>query len=196
MQHLLKTSLATAKLTPNRKTAASTVLFLLLFGYGISLNSSNSLAQGTTQSSPTKIGVIETKELSKLVLERMEALKKSESEKVAPPPAKFVLVDVRSDREMSISIIPGAISQSEFEKNQAKYSQMVVIPYCTVGGRCGEFSKQLAQAGWTVRSYRGSIVEWVQNELPLVNRKGQPTNQLHTNGGSFKLPKTYEAISR
>lgn len=143
-----------------------------------------------------KIGVIETDELKKLVTERQDELEKSASAGVKATPQQFVLVDVRSDREMAVSVIPTAVSKAEFEKNITEYKGKVVIPYCTIGGRCGEFSKALAQAGWTVRSYRGSIVDWVQHELPLVTPKGKPTDQLHTNGGNFNLPARYRAVEK
>lgn len=153
------------------------------------------LSQEVRTGSAQKVGVIETSDLSKLVLDRMAELKKFEAAGMTPPPQSFVLVDVRSDQERSVSVIPGAISQDEFEKNQKKYSGKVVIPYCTIGGRCGEFSRRLAQAGWTVRSYRGSIVEWVQNELPLVTPRGEATTMFHSNGGSFKIPPKYKTVS-
>jgi rhodanese-related sulfurtransferase len=171
------------------KIVGATVLFCCT-----SICASSQLLSQDARSVTQKVGVIETSELSKLVLDQMAEIKKSEAAGKAPPAQKFILVDVRSDREMAISVIPGAISKAEFEKNQAKYSGKVVIPYCTVGGRCADFSRQLAQAGWTVRSYRGSIVEWVQNELPLATPKGESTTQLHTNGGVFKLPSKYKSV--
>lgn len=153
------------------------------------------LSQEVRTPSPQKVGVIETSELSKMVFSRLEEITKFEAAGMTPPPQQFVLVDVRSDRERSISVIPGAISQAEFERNQTKYSGKVVIPYCTIGGRCGDFSRKLAQDGWTVRSYRGSIVEWVQNELPLVTPKGESTTLFHPNGGTFRIPSKYRPVS-
>lgn len=153
-------------------------------------------AQEKQSGTATKVGVIETAELRKLVLERLAEEKKAQAAGQTLPPAQFVLVDVRSEREMAVSVIPGAISKAEFERNLKMYTGKVVIPYCTVGGRCGEFSRQLAQSGWTVRSYRGSIIDWVQNELPLTTPKGQSTNQLHTNGRNFDLPANYQPVTK
>lgn len=166
-----------------------------LIAGGLMMSTIPSLAQNGSPESRPKVGTIETEELSKLVLERMSMVEKSGAEGKAPPPAKFVLVDVRSSREMSVSVIPGAISQADFEKNIDKYQGMVVIPYCTVGGRCGEFSRRLAEAGWTVRSYRGSIVEWVKSEQPLVTPKGERTTRFHTNGNRFDLPSKYQQVT-
>ena len=178
-----------------RWTAFNSILAGVLFVVHVCIGSPALLSQESRNiASAQKVGVIETEELKQLVFARLDEIAKFEAVGKTPPPQSFVLVDVRSDREMSVSTIPCAISKSEFEKNINKFSGKVVIPYCTVGGRCGDFSKQLAQAGWTVKSYRGSIVEWVQNELPLVTPKGKPTDQVHTNGGDFKLPAKYKAV--
>lgn len=172
------------------------LLGMLLLVCATNLNGTTLLlSQEVRTGSPQKVGVIETSELSKLVLDRIAEPKKFESAGMTAPPQGFILIDVRSDRERSVSVIPGAISQAEFEKNQKTYSGKVVIPYCTIGGRCGDFSRRLAQAGWTVRSYRGSIVEWVQNELPLVTPQGEVTTMFHSNGGSFRIPPKYRTVS-
>lgn len=172
-----------------RRLEVASVLWIVMFSCGTS-----PLLSQENRALPQKIGVIETSELSKLIRERQEEVAKAETAGMTPPPQQFILVDVRTDREMSVSIIPGAISKAAFEKDISKYRGKVVIPYCTVGGRCGEFSRQLAQAGWTVKSYRGSIVEWVQSEQSLVTPAGRPTTQVHTNGGNFKLPAKYQAV--
>jgi rhodanese-related sulfurtransferase len=153
------------------------------------------LAQTGSSESGATVGTIETAELSKLVLQRWSLVDKLEAEGKAPPAPEFVLVDVRSPREMSVSVIPGAISKADFEKNIDKYRGSTVIPYCMVGGRCADFSRRLAQEGWTVRSYKGSIIDWVQNELPLVTPLGQRTSRLHTNGKQFELPADYRQVS-
>ncbi|MBX3423140.1 MAG: rhodanese-like domain-containing protein [Pirellulaceae bacterium] len=153
------------------------------------------LAQSVRPVVGQRVGTIETEQLSKLVLERMSALEKSESEGQVPPPAKFVLVDVRSNREMSVSIILGTISQNDFHRNTERYQGLVVMPHCTIGGRCEEFWRRLAEEGWTITSYRGSIVQWVDSELPLVTLKGERTNRFHTNGGCFDLPAKYQQVT-
>ena len=180
----------------SRLQSCRKLLGILLLVYCTDLSAPTLLlSQEVRTGSAQKVGVIKTSELSKLVLDRMAELKKFEAAGMTVPPQSFILVDVRSDRERSISVIPGAISQAEFEKNQKTYSGKVVIPYCTIGGRCGDFSRRLAQAGWTVRSYRGSIVEWVQNELPLVTPQGEVTTMFHSNGGSFRIPPKYRTVS-
>lgn len=172
----------------------SLILLLCVISGHLIFNAATLSAQNRGSSASTKIGVIETPELSKLVMERLALERRAKEAGVNPPDATFILVDVRSDRERSVSVIPGAISQPQFEKEIEKYRGRVVIPYCTVGGRCGDFSRKLAQAGWTVKSYRGSIIDWVQNQQPLVNPKGEQTFQLHTNGGRFQLPSNYQPV--
>ncbi len=142
-----------------------------------------------------KVEVIETEELIKLIAERQAEIEKYQALNEPVPPSSFVLVDVRSEREMEVSILPTAISKAEFEENIEEYRGRIVIPYCMVGGRCGEFSKKLAEAGWKVKSYRGSIIEWAQNKQPLVTANGEPTTRIHTNGKKFDLPPQYKQVS-
>ncbi len=48
-------------------------------------------------------------------------------------PAKFYLLDVRSDEERNVSTIPGSISKTEFEASPEKYADKEVVCFCTVG---------------------------------------------------------------
>jgi hypothetical protein len=50
---------------------------------------------------------------------------------------RFLLVDVRDDNEHSVSLIPGAITRSDYESNRARYAAQRIVPYCTVGYRSG-----------------------------------------------------------
>lgn len=51
---------------------------------------------------------------------------------VQPEARNIVLVDVRSPAEIAVSMIPGAISISEFEASRDQYRSAEVITYCTV----------------------------------------------------------------
>jgi hypothetical protein len=48
-------------------------------------------------------------------------------------PENYVLVDVRSEEEISVSTIPGSVSKYDFEANPSKYSNKEVVCFCTVG---------------------------------------------------------------
>jgi rhodanese-related sulfurtransferase len=112
------------------------------------------------------------------------------------PKANFVLVDVRSDAEVNVSIIPGAITKAEYEKNRDNYQGRTVIPYCTIGGRSGTYAKQLAKNGVRVKNYEGSILKWVEAGLPLVTLDGKPTNRVHTYSDRYRIPEKYEQVTK
>lgn len=106
----------------------------------------------------------------------------------------FVLVDVRSPEEQAVSIIPGAITQSQFEQNANRYRGRTVITYCTVGGRSGKYAAQLISKGVKAKNFKGSILGWVNAKLPLVTLDGQPTNRVHVYSSRYRVPSKYKAV--
>ena len=106
---------------------------------------------------------------------------------------RSVIVDVRDEAETDVSVIPGAITKSEFEENSRLYQGKVVIAYCTVGHRSGIYGKKLASMGWQVYNYKGSILDWCKNQLPLVSLDGEVTNRVHTYSSKYKVANGYEA---
>jgi rhodanese-related sulfurtransferase len=95
-------------------------------------------------------------------------------------PHSLLLVDVRSEAEMAVSMIPGSISREEFEKRQVVHrddrlsTNVTVVPYCTVGYRSGRYCDQLVQRGFPPHrvKYGEGIVLWTH--LPgatLVTRR-------------------------
>lgn len=144
----------------------------------------------------SKVQTISTKDVVRMIAEQQKAQQESEQQGQPANPADFILVDVRSDKEIAVSIIPGAITKADFEKNQANYRDKLVIPYCTVGGRSEKYAKKLLQDGWKVKNYKGSILEWVQAEQPLVTLKGQPTMRVHTYSSSYRIPDKYQQVSQ
>lgn len=140
--------------------------------------------------------VISTKELKAMLDARELAAKKAQVEGKKPEESNFVVVDVRSDDEINVSMIPGAITKAQFEKDKDKYKGKLVIPYCLVGGRSANFANELVKSGALVKNYKGSIVDWVNNELPLVTVKGEPTNKVFINPERFKVPAKYDAVGK
>ena len=106
---------------------------------------------------------------------------------------RSVIVDVRAKAETDVSVIPGAITKSEFEKNSLQHQGKTVIAYCTVGYRSGIYGKKLASEGWHAYNYKGSILDWCENQFPLVSRDGETTNHVHTYSSEYKVAKGYEA---
>ncbi|MDM4015235.1 rhodanese-like domain-containing protein [Roseiconus lacunae] len=86
-------------------------------------------------------------ELHKLLETRRKEVAKTESAGQQPLEPQFVVVDVRSDKEVNVSIIPGAITKVAFERNKSRYKDKLIIPCCTVGSRSGADAKQLAKSG-------------------------------------------------
>lgn len=140
--------------------------------------------------------VISTKELKAMLDARELAVKRALADGKKPEDSKFVLVDVRSDEEIAVSLIPGAITKKEFEKDKDKYRDKLIVPYCLVGGRSASFANELKKSGLVVKNYKGSIVEWVTAELPLVTIKGESTTRVFINPERFKIPAKYEAVGK
>lgn len=118
-----------------------------------------------------------------------------DSEKVAVE--DFVLVDVRSQREIDVSVIPGAIPKDQFEKSPEKYRDKTVIVYCTVGGRSGMYAAKLVTKDpeRDVLNYRGSIMAWIGADLPLVTLDGEPTRRVHTYSKHYSVPEGYVQVT-
>lgn len=143
-----------------------------------------------------KIETIETSQLQKMLSVQQATAKKASLAGEKLPEPNFVVVDVRSNKEIKVSVIPGAITKAQFEKNAAKYNGKLVIPYCTVGGRSGAYAKALVGKGVKVKNYKGSILKWVDAGLPLVTLDGEPTNRVHTHSDRYKIPAKYEQVTQ
>lgn len=107
---------------------------------------------------------------------------------------RFVIVDVRDKAETDVSIIPGAITKSEFEKTSNQHQGKSIITYCTVGFRSGLYAKKLARQGWRSYNYQGSILDWCKNRLPLVTPDEKETKRVHTYSSRYAVADGYEAI--
>ncbi len=107
---------------------------------------------------------------------------------------RFVVVDVRADKEVEVSIIPGAIKQAQFNRTKDDHDGKMVVAYCTVGYRSGIFVKQLLSEGWDAWNYQGSILDWCEHHFPVVTLEGVATNRVHTYDARYKLPSEYTAV--
>jgi rhodanese-related sulfurtransferase len=168
---------------------------MVAIGLLAALPSQSTLAQFGGLFGGPKVEIIATAELSKMLAEQRQVEAKGLQAGTQAPKPGFVVVDVRSEAEVNVSIIPGAITKAEFEKNRQQYEGQTVIPYCTVGGRSGAYAKQLAKEGVTVKNYKGSILEWVGAELPLVTLDGKSTNRVHTYSDRYRIPAKYQQVT-
>lgn len=147
-------------------------------------------------SSGPAIETIETEELNQLLTaqQRTEAQAKAAGEE--PPKPNFVVVDVRSDAEIKVSLIPGAVTKAAYEKNASEFQGRTVIPYCLSGGRSNAYAEELASKDVPVKNYRGSILAWVGEELPLATPDGKPTKRVHTVSDRYQVPASYEQVTQ
>ena len=102
-------------------------------------------------------------DVSEITADELQALKASEN---------VVLVDVRSDQEQAVSMIPGAITSAYFEEHQPDYRGAAVAVYCTVGQRSGNYAKMLQADGWRVFNLKGTILAWTQSPRCAWQRAG------------------------
>jgi sodium/bile acid cotransporter 7 len=110
----------------------------------------------------------------------------------APHPP--VIVDTRGDDERAVSMIPGALSQEEFEERREELAGREVVTYCTIGYRSGLYTEKLVEEGWTAFNLRGSIVSWTHVGGALVE-DGAPTKRVHVYGRKWNLlADGYEAV--
>ena len=130
--------------------------------------------------------------VAEIKVDQLRSLQLDEANQGSAPP--FVLVDVRNPDESAVSVIPGAITKSEFEQNLDRYRNRTVITYCTSGYRSGKYAQQLASQGIKTRNFKGSILGWCAAGLPLVTSDGEATNRVHTYSSRNRVPSKYKAV--
>ncbi len=104
-----------------------------------------------------------------------------------------VIVDVRKPAEQEVSMIPGAISSSQFEQEADQYRTSTIVTYCTLGGRGGLYAKDLREKGYAVSNLRGGMLAWVHAGQNVVDNTG-PTHRVYMRGAKRNLlPNGYAA---
>jgi rhodanese-related sulfurtransferase len=106
--------------------------------------------------------------------------------------ASIVLVDARSEKETSVSVIPGAITKAQYEADAKKYAGRTVVCYCLSGGRSGKFVKQLKAKDIPAVDLKGSIIGWCEARMPLATLDGKPTKRVNVYGNA--VPAEYESV--
>ena len=99
---------------------------------------------------------------------------------------EIVVVDVRSPNEQAVSMITGAVTAHEFERDVDRHRESTIVAYCTVGHRSGLFAKTLAERGFDARNLRGAILAWTHADGVLENKEG-PTRSLHVWGPKYSF---------
>lgn len=158
------------------------VVPLMLVGFPFIL-----LAQiGAIISGSTAVPEMNVEQLLKLNAESSDGLHETSGQ--------HLIVDVRGPEEYQVSMIPGAITKEQFERNKSQYRHRTIVVYCTIGYRSGQYAKKLISDGFTAKNFKGSIVTWCQAGLPLMTMHGEPTNRVHTYSSQYKVPAKYTAV--
>lgn len=108
---------------------------------------------------------------------------------------RCILVDVRTEAERNVSIIPGAISAADFERTIKAHTGKTVVCYCTIGYRSAKYAEAMKRRGIAVTNFNGSIVAWCQAGQKLITPDGRETNRVHVFGPQWDLvPPDYESV--
>jgi rhodanese-related sulfurtransferase len=159
-----------------------------------SLAASPANAQFSFFRSGPEIEEISAKDLYQNLLEHSQNVEKARISNNQPPRPSFIVVDVRDPREYNVSLIPGAITKEQYEKNKAQFAHATIIPYCTVGGRSAQYSRELAAQGVKVINFKESIIGWCEAKLPLVTLDGKSTQRVHTYNSRNRVPSDYQPV--
>ncbi len=112
---------------------------------------------------------------------------------------KAVLVDVRSEEEIKVSKIRGAITREYFENKLSNepdfYKDYKVVAYCTIGERSSQYAIELKKKGLNAFNLKESILGWTQRNLPIVDAQGKETKKVHVYGEAWNLvPADYQGV--
>ena len=153
------------------------VLVVSVWGCGGNQNYGNDeekkAAIASMYSSYKEAGFPEVKEVT------VEALRESD--------AQYVVVDVRTEEERAVSMLPGAISSEVYEAAGDQYAGRPVVVYCTIGARSGEYAKSLTKAGVEAYNMPGSVLAWSHAGFPFVDPDGAETRKVHVYGAGWDL---------
>lgn len=106
----------------------------------------------------------------------------------------LVLIDVRTEAERGVSIIPGAISIEIFKANKERWRNQIIVAYCTIGYRSGLFAKEIGASGFKVYNLKGGVLSWAQAGREF-SASGQMTRRVHVYGKKWDLlPEGYTGV--
>lgn len=96
-----------------------------------------------------------------------------------------IILDAREPAEYAVSHIEGAINcgYDRFDRSllESLDKSRPVVVYCSIGYRSEKIAQKLRKSGFSqVYNLYGSIFEWVNRGLPVVNGSGEATPRIHT----------------
>lgn len=109
--------------------------------------------------------------------------------------SEVLFVDVRTPEEQRVSTLPGAVTEGQFLGSLEQYRDRIIIGYCTISYRSGEFARKLkSEKGITMYNLRGGMLAWVHAGGEVVDPKGG-TKRIHVYGRKWNLaPSAFEAV--
>ena len=104
--------------------------------------------------------------------------------------SNVVLLDARETKEYKTSHIEGARHVGFKKLNKSTLEgiekDQPIVVYCSIGYRSEKIGEKLKDLGFSkVSNLYGSIFEWVNQELPIVDQQGETTRKLHTYNKSW-----------
>jgi rhodanese-related sulfurtransferase len=99
---------------------------------------------------------------------------------------KVILVDIRKTKEQAVSMITGAITETEFSRNYSAYRDYIIIGYCTIGSRSGKLARKLKKKGISLFNMQGGILAWL-HAGGIVHKDGKAVNRVHVYGRKWNL---------
>jgi rhodanese-related sulfurtransferase len=98
---------------------------------------------------------------------------------------KYVLLDARELEEYETSHIADArffgYKSPQYDILRGIKKEQPIVLYCSIGVRSEKMGEKLIEQGYTnVKNLYGSIFEWANEGLPVVNATGKVTTQIHT----------------
>ena len=107
---------------------------------------------------------------------------------------RVLFVDTRKDEEMKISMLPKAISEKMYLKNQDQYKGKKIVLYCTISYRSGKLTQRLNRQGVDAYNLKGGILAWVLEGGKVYDRNGE-TRRIHVYGKKWNYPASgYKAV--
>ena len=108
---------------------------------------------------------------------------------------RLVFVDTRKPAEMEVSMLPGAITQTQYLAEPGRYKNMTVVSYCTISYRSGVFARKMQRKGFEVLNLRGGILAWTLEGGSIHDANGRKTRQIHVFGKRWNYaPAGYETV--
>lgn len=99
--------------------------------------------------------------------------------------SEYLILDAREEEEFNISHIENAkhigYDNPNFDVLADTPKDQPIILYCSVGYRSEKLGEKLKKRGFSnVKNLYGSIFEWANEDLPMIDKNGKPTKKIHT----------------